>query len=89
MILKTQLKKWVEGLNKVNNVPIVIEETPDTAIEKFYMTIDFISEDVLKFVEDFDYESTESEKIVEQLKTLLVNSVTELVKYSSYVKVFI
>jgi len=88
-VLKTQLTNWSDALERLNKVSDVIEETPDKAISKFYITIDYISKEVIGFYENYDYDSIESNEIVEQLKLLLRNSVTKLVEYANSVEVLI
>jgi len=88
-VLKTQLKNWSDGLERLNKVSDVTEKTPDKAIGKFYMTIDYISKEVVGFDQNYNYDSIESNEIVEELKSLLKKSVTKLVEYANSVKVLI
>ncbi|KAE9534843.1 hypothetical protein AGLY_008135 [Aphis glycines] len=88
-ILKTQLTKWLDGLERLNKMSdAVTEKTPDKAIGKFYVTIDYISKEVIGFDKNFkfSYDSIEVNKIVNDLKSLLKKSVTKLVEYASSVK---
>lgn len=90
--LKTQLTKWLDGLEKLNKMSdAVTEKTHDKAIGKFYITIDYISKEVIGFDKNykFSYDSIEAKKIVDDLKSLLKKSVTKLVEYASSVKVLI
>ncbi|XP_022161389.1 uncharacterized protein LOC111027337 [Myzus persicae] len=84
--LKTQLMNWSDGLERLNKGSDVIENTPDKAIGKFYITIDYISKEVIGFAQNYNYDSTESNEIVEQLKCLLKKSVAKLVEYASSVE---
>lgn len=87
--LKTQLKNWSEALERLNKVSDVTEKTPDKAIEKFYITIDYILKEVVGFEQNYNYDSIESNEIVEELKLLLKKSVTKLVEYANSVEVLI
>jgi len=86
-VLRTQLTNWSDALERLNKVSDVIEKTPDKAIGKFYFTIDYISKEVVGFNQNYNYDSIESNEIVEQLKLLLKTSVTKLVEYANSVEV--
>ncbi|NP_001156580.1 uncharacterized protein LOC100166804 precursor [Acyrthosiphon pisum] len=85
-VLKTQLKNWSSALERLNEVSDVTEKTPDKAIGKFYMTIDYIAKEVVGFDQNYNYDSNESNEIVEELKLLLKKSVTKLVEYANSVE---
>jgi len=86
-VLKTQLTNWSDGLERLNKVSDVIEKTPDKGIGKFYITIDYISKEVIGFEQNYNYDSIESNEIMEKLKFLLKKSVAKLVEYASSVEV--
>jgi len=88
-VLKNQLKNWLDGLERLNQVSDVTEKTPDKAIGKFYITIDHISKEVVGFYQNYNYDLIESDEIAEELKLLLKTSVTKLVEYASSVEVLI
>jgi len=88
-VLKNQLKSWSDALEILNKEFDEIEKTPDKAIGKFYITIDFITKEVVGFNQNYNYDSIESNEIVEELKLLLKKSVTKLVEYANSVEVLI
>lgn len=88
-VLKNQLKNWLDALKRLNQVSDVVEKTPNKAIGKFYITIDYISKEVVGFDQNYNYDSIESNELVEELKLLVKKSVTKLVEYANSVEVLI
>uniref|UniRef100_A0A2S2N9K0 Uncharacterized protein n=1 Tax=Schizaphis graminum TaxID=13262 RepID=A0A2S2N9K0_SCHGA len=85
-ILKSQLTNWLDALQRLNKVSDVTEKTPEKAIAKFYITIDYILNEVVGFDQNYNDDSIESDKIFNELKLLLKNSVTKLIEYASSVE---
>jgi len=88
-LLKSQLKNWSDALERLNKETDVMEKSPDKAIEKFYITIDYISKEVVGFDQNYNYKPIEFKKIVDQIKSVLKKTVTKLVEYASSVEVLI
>jgi len=88
-LLQTQLVKWTEGLERLNNVSDSTDKTPRKALEKFLITIDFIVKEVIGFDKNYNFKSLESKQVVEEIKLLVKESVIMLDEYAKSVEVFI
>lgn len=87
VLLQTQLVKWAESLEKLNNVSDSTDKTPSKAIGKFLTTIDFITKEVVGFDEKYELKSPESKQVVEEIKSLVKESVIKLAEYAKSVEV--
>lgn len=85
--LKTQLMKWLEDLETLSNTSIVTENTHNVALEKYLITMDFMSNEVVGYFKNFNVESSESKKIITKLESMVRDCVEVLVGYASFVEV--
>lgn len=85
--LKTQLMKWLEDLETLSNTSIVTENTHNVALEKYLITMDFMSNEVVGYFKNFNVESSESKKIMTKLESMVRDCVEVLVGHASFVEV--
>lgn len=87
--LKTQLMEWLDDLEKLSNASIVTEKTNSVALEKYFITMDIMSNEVVGYLKSFKVKSSESKKIITELESLVRDCVEVLVGHASFAEVFI
>lgn len=88
-VLKMQLIKWSNGLAKLNNEYNYYDKTPKKSLQKFLVTIDFVINEVYRFLTQNQFESPDANNIIKELKILLKMSVDALTEHAESVKVCI
>lgn len=75
--LKSQLLKWYQDLEE-HYLPTTAEKTPNNELRKFIITIDYVKDKVIGFDEKYEFKSSESKHILEEIKTLIREAVVML-----------
>lgn len=86
-VLQTQLMKWAEDLEKLNQISDENDKTPSKALRKFIITIEYVIREVIGFEKNYNFKFLKSQQVVEKIKSLVKTVVIILEEYAKSVEV--
>lgn len=88
LLLGSIVMEWLEDVRTLRENPNVLpEETNNIALGKFLITMEYVSREVLGFDQNYNFQSSESKQIIEQINSMIKKTVDKLVENAKSVEV--